>query len=69
MNENLEILECIYQNADMEVKALTDLLKDIKTKNNKIKTLISEEVKGYEKFLKESEKLLKKIRLNQSQKD
>ena len=60
MNENLEILECIYQNSDMEVKALTDLLKDIKTKNNKIKTLIGEEVKGYEKFLKESEKLLKK---------
>lgn len=60
MNENLELLQCIYQNADMGRKSLTDLLKGIKEKSNKIKTVISEEVKGYEKFYKESEKLLKK---------
>ena len=60
MDENLEILECIYQNADMGAKSLTNLLKNLKEKDNKIKSLVSEEVKGYEKFVKHSEKLLKK---------
>lgn len=60
MNENLELLQCVYQNAQMGAQTLTDLLNDIKEKDNKIKALVSEEVKGYEKFLKESEKLLKK---------
>ena len=59
MNENLELLECIYQNADMGVKSLTQLLNDIKEKDNKIKALVSEEVKGYEKFLKQKELWLK----------
>ena len=63
MNENLELLECIYQNADMGVKSLTNLLNDIKKKDNKIKILVSEEIKGYEKFLKESNKLLKKYKV------
>lgn len=64
MNENLELLECIYQNADMGAKSLTNLLKSLKEKDNKIKALVSEEVKGYEKFVKESEKLLKKNKIN-----
>ena len=62
MNENVELLEVIYQNADMGCKSLTDLLNDLKDKDNKIKTIVSEEVKGYEKFVKESEKLLKKFK-------
>lgn len=60
MDENLELLECVYQNASMGVSSLTALLNDIKEKDNKIKNLVSEEVKGYEKFEKESKKLLKK---------
>ena len=60
MNENLELLECIYQNADMEVKSLTNLLNNLKEKNNKIKTLVSEEIKEFEKFVKTSKKLLNK---------
>ncbi|MBR2832905.1 MAG: hypothetical protein IKE75_00430 [Bacilli bacterium] len=63
MDENFEMLECIYQNADMGAKSLTNLLNDIKEKDNKIKTLVSEEVKGYERFLKESKKLLKKNKI------
>ena len=63
MNENNELLTCIYQNADMEVKSLTSLLKDIKEKDNKLKDLISEEIKGFEQYLKESEKLLKKAKV------
>lgn len=60
MNENIELLEHIYQTADMGAKSLTDLLKDIKDKDCKITTLVSEQLKGYEKYIKESEKLLKK---------
>lgn len=63
MNENMEVLQLVYQNADMGVKSLTDLLKDIKEKDNKIKNLVSEEIKGYEKFVKESKELLKKHKL------
>lgn len=60
MNETVELLEHIYQTADMGAKSLTDLLKDIKDKDCKITALVSEQVKGYEKYIKESEKLLKK---------
>lgn len=60
MDENLELLECIYQNADMGTKTLTDLLNELKERDNKIKNLVGEELKGYEKFVKESKELLKK---------
>ena len=60
MDENLELLECVYENAKMGASSLTELLNDIKDKDNKIKNLVSEEVKGYEKFVKQSEKFLKK---------
>ena len=60
MNENLELLEYIYQTADMGVKSLTDLLNDIKDKDNKIKKIVDEQIKGYEKYLKEAKTLLKK---------
>ncbi len=60
MDENLELLEYIYQTADMGVKSLTNLLNDIKDKDNKIKKIVSDELKGYEKYLKESKTLLKK---------
>ena len=57
MNENEELLEYIYQTADMGTKSLTDLLNDINDKDNKIKKLISEQLKGYEKYLKYPEKI------------
>lgn len=60
MNENVELLEYVYQTADMGAKSLTDLLKDIKDKDCKITPLVSQQLKGYEKYIKESEKLLKK---------
>lgn len=60
MNENVELLEDVYQTADMGAKSLTDLLKDIRDKDCKITELVSEQLKGYEKYIKESEKLLKK---------
>lgn len=62
MDENLELLEYIYQTADMGAKSMTALLNDIKEKDNKIKSLISEQLKGYEKYIKESKELLKKYK-------
>ena len=60
MDENLELLEYIYQTADMGTKSLNNLLNDIKDKDNKIKKIVSEQLKGYEKYLKEAKELLKK---------
>lgn len=62
MNENVEILEYIYQNAKMGVENITSLIKIINGKDNKIKKIVEGELKGYENFIKQSEKLLKKYK-------
>ena len=64
MDNNLELLEYIYQTADRAVKSLTDLLTSLKGKDNKIKPLVETHLKEYEKYLKESEKLIKKYKFN-----
>lgn len=63
MNENSELIEFIYQNSKMGVQTITDLLNVIKNKNNKIKGVLEENLKGYEEFVKKSEKLLKKYKV------
>ncbi len=60
MDENIELLEYIYKNAEMGVFTMTELLKDLKEKENKIKPVIEKELKEYEKYLKQSKKYLKK---------
>ena len=40
MNENIELIKCIYKNADMAMSALEDALKYLKEKDNKIKDAI-----------------------------
>ena len=60
MNENNELLMYIYKNADMGVKSTTKLIRLLNTSDNKIKKVVEGELKGYEKFLKESKALLKK---------
>lgn len=60
MNENNELLMYIYQNVDMGVKATTHLINLLNKKDNKIKSIVEGQLKGYENFLKESKKLLKK---------
>lgn len=67
MNENLELLEFIYQSSDMGKKALEDLLKELKEKENKIKSIVSDELKLYEKYYKESQKLAKDMKLEKGQ--
>ena len=59
MDKNVELLEYIYQDADMGVKSLTNLINTINNKDNKIKKLVEEKLKGYEDILKKSKKLLK----------
>ena len=60
MNENNEMLEFIYKNAHMGVNSCTSLIKILNGKDNKIKKIVEGELKGYEEFVKRSEKLLKK---------
>ncbi len=60
MDESLELLQYVYACADMGMKSSEKLLKLLKEKDNKIKKLLESELKEYEKFYKESEKLIKK---------
>ncbi len=68
MNENVEILEYIYQNAKMGAENLTILIKILNGKDNKIKKIVEGELKGYENFIKDSEKLLKKYKATPKEK-
>lgn len=60
MNENLELLQYIYQSSEMGVLSLTNLLKELNDKENKLKKIISDELTIYENYFKESKKGLKK---------
>lgn len=60
MDVNTELLEYIYQSSEMGVVSLTNLLKDINGKENKLIPIISDELSLYEKYQKESRKLLLK---------
>lgn len=64
MNANNELLEHIYKDSVMGVNSMTDLIKVIKTKDNKIKGTVEDILKGYEKFVKLSEKEMKKIKMD-----
>ena len=60
MNENEEILEYIYQTSNMGYQSTKNLINDIKDKENKKKKILCEISKNYEKYAKESEKMLNK---------
>lgn len=63
MNENMELLNFVYENAEMGVHTLNNLSDILRNKDNKIKGLIEDELKEYNSFLKESEKLLIKNKI------
>ena len=63
MNENTEILEYIYKDAQMGAESVTNLIKAIQNKDNKIKPVVEEQLKKYEAFIKRSEKILKKLKV------
>lgn len=60
MNQNIELLNYIYEDAYMGVETITTLSNTIKEKDNKIKKAIEDIIKGHEDILKESKKLLEK---------
>ena len=60
MNKNNELLSHIYNISDMGVKSTTSLINILKTKDNKIKSILEHELKKYEEIYKESKKLVKK---------
>ena len=63
MIENMELLNFVYENAEMGMHSLNNLSDILRNKDNKIKGLIEDELKEYNSFLKESEKLLKKNKI------
>ena len=60
MKDKNELLIHIYETCDMGVKSTTKLLDLLKEKDNKIKKLLEDELKEYEKYLEKSKKYLKK---------
>ena len=60
MNENLELVKIVYKTAEMGVYTTKKLIEILKTKENKIKHVLEEELKEYEKHMNESKKILKK---------
>lgn len=59
MNQKIELLKHIYQDADMSCYTLKSLSKDLKNKDNKIKNTIDDIYKEYLKYKKEAKKLIK----------
>lgn len=68
MNENNELLLYVYENCKMGCDTLTTLIRTIQSKDNKIKQLLESELKEFEKYIKESEKLLKKNKVEPKEK-
>ena len=60
MKDKNELLMHIYETCDMGCKSTTKLLDLLRDKDNKIKKLLDEELKEYEKYLEKSKKFLKK---------
>ena len=60
MKVDIELLEYIYENAKMGSTAMDRLCELLNDKDNLIKKDITTTQKGYDKFKKDSEKLLKK---------
>lgn len=63
MNENTELLEYIYQVADMGVKSTTKLLQELNGKDNKIKKAVEDQLKEYEGFYEITKDLLLKYKV------
>lgn len=52
MDQNLELLEYLYQDAEMGAYTITELLRQLKEKDNHIKGALEDILKGYEKYQK-----------------
>lgn len=58
MDENIELLTYLYQDADMALDSLTLLINKINKKDNKIKKIVEGIIKGYENYLKDVKKYM-----------
>lgn len=61
MNERIELYKHIYQDSEMSCYSLKTLQKDLKEKNNKIKDLLEKIYLEYEKYKKNSKKIIKRL--------
>lgn len=66
--KGISLVEEVYKDSNMSVYNLKELAKELKKKDNKIYSDIVHLIKGYERYVKDSEKILKKEdgELNQS---
>lgn len=64
MKENNELLEYVYKTASMGYEATTILLRALENKDNKLKKAIEDELKEYEKIVKETKKILKNNKID-----
>ena len=60
MKEKNELLLHVYKDCDMSVTTLTELLDDLKEKDNKIKEVVEDLLKEYQSFLNRSKESLVK---------
>ena len=63
MNENMELMVSVYKASEMGSFSTTSLIRNLKNRDNKIKHVLEMELKEYEKFMKLSEKVLKKNKI------
>ena len=63
MNENMELIMHVYKSSEMGVYSTTSLINNLKNRENKIKHVLEMELKEYEKYLKISEKILSKNKI------
>lgn len=59
MNEDIELLECLYRNSEMSLNNLKELMNDLEEKDNKIKKAIENEIKEYQSYVSKSEEIIK----------
>ena len=59
MDENIELLTYLYQDADMALDNLTMLINKLNKKDNKIKKVVEGQIKGYENYLKKVKNYIK----------
>lgn len=63
VKDNIKLIQTIYKDADMSVKTLDVLLKELEAKQNNITKTIKEIRKGYETFKKITEDILEECKL------
>lgn len=60
MKEKYELYEHVYQDSEMACYTLEELIKDLKNKDNKIKTILEDTLKEYTKYKEKAKKKLEK---------